>query len=269
VRVDEHTIELAGAPVFFRSAEYAGTPALYLHGVPTSSGDWTAFLERTGGFAPDLLGFGRSAKASGLDYTFSGLASFVEQLVGELGLDRLKLVAHDWGVAIGLVLAQRRPELIERLLVCNGVPLFAGYRWHRYARMWRRPGLGELAMGSAPKWFFARALREGTVREDAWTEQRLTEVWEQFDQGTQRAILRLYRSGDEDALAAAGASLQVVDAPALVLWGARDPWIPTSFGELYAERLGAASLELVPDAGHWPWLDQPAVIDRVVEFLAK
>jgi hypothetical protein len=43
VRVDEHTIEVAGAPVFYRSAPSpAGTPALYLHGVPTSSDDCSA-----------------------------------------------------------------------------------------------------------------------------------------------------------------------------------------------------------------------------------
>jgi pimeloyl-ACP methyl ester carboxylesterase len=61
VRVDEHTIEVAGAPVFYRSAPNpAGAPPLYLHGVPTSSDDWVTLLARTGGVAPDLIGFGRS-----------------------------------------------------------------------------------------------------------------------------------------------------------------------------------------------------------------
>jgi pimeloyl-ACP methyl ester carboxylesterase len=58
-------------------------------------------------------------------------------------------------------------------------------------------------------------------------------VWGQFDQGTQRAFLRLHRSIDSAGLAAAG----------------------------------AAAPERVPGAGHWPWLDQPSVIQRVGAFL--
>jgi pimeloyl-ACP methyl ester carboxylesterase len=105
------------------------------------------------------------------------------------------------------------------------------------------------------------------VRPDAWSEERVAAVWEQFDQGTQRATLRLQRSVDEHGLAAAGATLAELDRPALVIWGARDPWLGTAFADAYAARLPDASLELVADAGHWPWLDQPAVIDRVAEFL--
>jgi hypothetical protein len=39
VSVDEHTIELAGSPLYYRSVSAPGVPALYLHGVPTSSDD--------------------------------------------------------------------------------------------------------------------------------------------------------------------------------------------------------------------------------------
>jgi pimeloyl-ACP methyl ester carboxylesterase len=59
VRVDEHTINLDESPVFYRSAEAPDVPVLYLHGIPTSSDDWIEFLARTGGIAPDLIGFGR------------------------------------------------------------------------------------------------------------------------------------------------------------------------------------------------------------------
>ena len=42
---------------------------LYLHSVPTSSDDWAALLELSGGLAPDLPGFGRTSKAGNLDYS--------------------------------------------------------------------------------------------------------------------------------------------------------------------------------------------------------
>ncbi len=268
MRVDEHTISLDRLPVFFRSAPAGRSTVLYLHGVPTSSDDWVEFLELTGGLAPDLIGFGRSAKTGNLDYSIGGHANFLERLLAELGVERVKLVAHDWGAAAGLVFAQRHPARVERFVLINALPLLPGFRWHRLARIWQRPVLGELAMGSVSRWLLARTLRSGCVREDAWSTERLNQVWEQFDQGTQRAILRLHRSADEDALAASGAELASLQAPALVLWGERDPWLPVQMAHAYAERLPQAHLELMPDAGHWPWLDQPQLITRIASFLA-
>ena len=78
-----------------------------------------------------------------------------------------------------------------------------------------------------------------------------------FDPGTQRAILKLYRASPPDVLAAAGARLGDVDAPALVLHGARDRYIPARFADGLAAALGDGRVEHVPDAGHWPWLDRP------------
>jgi pimeloyl-ACP methyl ester carboxylesterase len=269
VRVDEHTITLDEAPVFYRAAPSAGAPVLYLHGVPTSADDWTPFLERTGGIAPDLPGFGRSSKAGHLDYSIDGHASFVEQLLAELGVDRVKVVAHDWGAAAGLAFAQRHPDRVERLVLCNALPLLDGFRWHRLARAWRRPVLGELLMGSTTKWLLARTLRRGCVDPGSWPPARIAAVWEQFDQGTQRAILRLHRATPEAKLVEAGASLNALDVAALVIWGERDPWFPVELAGAYAARLSNATTELVADAGHWPWLDQPSVVDRVAAFVGE
>ncbi len=268
MRVDEHTIQVAGSPVFYRTAPAPGVWTLYLHGVPTSSDDWVAFLERTGGIAPDLIGFGRSGKGGHLDYSIEGLAAFVGDFVDELGVDRVQLVLHDWGAAGGLVFAQRHPERVARIVLCNALPLLEGFHWHRLARLWRRPLVGELVMGSTTRWLLARALRRGCVSPDAWPAERIAAVWDQFDQGTQRAILRLHRSADEQRLAVTGAGcLPALDAPALVIWGDRDPWLPGELAVAYASRLPHATAERIPDAGHWPWLDQPEVVERVAAFL--
>ena len=137
-------------------------------------------------------------------------------------------MVHDWG-AVGLAFAQRRPELIERLVIINAVPLLPGYRWHRIARIWRTPGLGELAMGATNR-FTARLLsREANVTPGPLPESWVDSVIAHFDQGTQRAILRLYRSSPPTVLAAAGAHLSTIDAPALVAWGMQDPYIPARF----------------------------------------
>ena len=93
-------------------------------------------------------------------------------------------------------------------------------------------------------------------------------VWDQFDQGTQRAILRLHRSVDERALAAAGAGLEALPQPALVVWGDQDPWLAPAFGDAYGRRLPHATVEHVPGAGHWPWLDEPSLAQRLADFAA-
>jgi pimeloyl-ACP methyl ester carboxylesterase len=267
VRVDEHTITLDQAPYFYRSAPSPGAPTLYLHGVPTSADDWTAFLERTGGIAPDLPGFGRSSKGGHLDYSPAGHAGFIERLLDARSVDRVKLVAHDWGAAGGLLFAQRHPDRVERIVLLNAVPLLGGWRWHGLARLWRRPVLGELVMGSTGRWLLVRGLRRGSVRADAWSAERLRAVWEQFDQGTQRAILRLHRSTDEHGLAELGAELARLNAPTLVVWGECDPWLEPALADAYVARIRGARAERIADAGHWPWLDQPAVIGRVTGFV--
>jgi pimeloyl-ACP methyl ester carboxylesterase len=255
VEIAERTVQVAGLDVHVRQAGDA--PILYLHGVPTHSCDWIPFLERFGGIAPDLPGFGRSAKPGDFDHSIAGYDAFIEALVAELGLERLTLVMHDWG-AVGLAFAQRFPERIERLAMFPVVPFVPGYRWHRVARGWRTPVLGELLMGFTTRW----ALRRDIPRELA------DAAWETFDHGTQRAILKLYRSSPPDVLARAGERLGEVRAPALILWAEDDPYLPAEFGRRIADALGGdVALELV-EGGHWTWHRRPELVDRVGDFVA-
>jgi pimeloyl-ACP methyl ester carboxylesterase len=235
----------------------SGAPVLYVHGVPTSSSDWEPFLARTGGLAPDLPGFGHSGKRGDGDYTMEGYDVFVERFLAHAGAERVRLVIHDWGAA-ALLWAQRHPERVERLVVMNAVPLLPGYRWHRVARVWRTPVAGEILVGLSTRATMGRFL-PAALRDD---------VFAHFDQGTQRAILRLYRSSPPERLAHAGARLARLRCPALVLWGDRDRYIAPRFADAYAAALGGpAEVVHVPAAGHWPWLDAPDVVERVAGFL--
>jgi pimeloyl-ACP methyl ester carboxylesterase len=268
VGVDEHTIEVAGASVFYRRAPARDLEILYLHSVPTSSDDWAQLVDATGGLAPDLPGFGRTSKAGNLDYSLPAYAGFVERLLDALAVAEVALVGHGWGAAIGLLFAQRHPDRVARLAIVDAVPLLDGFQWPALARWWRRPVVGELLMGSVNRRLLARVLRHGSARPQAWPDARVDAVWDQFDQGTQRAILRLHRSLDERELAACGAGLAELEQPALVVWGDRDPWLAPAFADAYARRLAHATVEHVPGAGHWPWLEEPTVAERLARFAA-
>jgi len=268
--LSEHTAEVLELPVFWRSAPapdgYAGAPALYLHGVPTSSDEWTGVLGRTGGVAVDLLGYGRSGKPGSLNYTIAEYDNWLEHFLDHLELERVRMIVHDWG-AVGLVFAQRMPERVERIVVINAVPLLPGYRWHRTARIWRTPGLGEIAMGTTGRFTLKQLSRESNATPGPMPQEWRDQVLAHFDHGTQRAILRLYRASPPQVLEAAGRNLAKLDVPALVAWGLKDPYIPSRFARAYAEALPQAELLELPDAGHWPWLDRPDLLDRVAEFV--
>jgi pimeloyl-ACP methyl ester carboxylesterase len=265
--VEQHIDEIGGEPVGWRSAPADGTPTVYIHGVPNSSLMWQPFLERSGGVALDLPGFGESIKASTFPFSIAGYDGFLERFLDWCELDRVNLVVHDWGAA-ALALAQRAPERVERLVLINALPLFGGYEWHRTARIWRTPVLGELLMGSLTPRLMRRALRYANAT--PIPERELREMYATLDFATQRAVLRLYRSVKPGTLAAAGSRLHELDAPALIVWGERDPYIPARAAAQYAQALGGeCETALLADAGHWPWLDRPDVLEIVANFLAR
>jgi pimeloyl-ACP methyl ester carboxylesterase len=267
--VSEHHGELDGLPIFWREAQSRGASVpLYLHGVPTNSDDWVEMLALGGGIAPDLPGFGRSGKPGSLTYTIAEYDSFIERFLDDRGIDRVSMLVHDWG-GVGLAFAQRLPERVDRLAIVNSVPFLPGYRWHRIARIWRTPGLGELAMGATSRFTMRMSSRESNVAKGPMPESFIDSVMDHFDQGTQRAILRLYRSSPPDVLAAAGAGLGELRMPTLVAWGMRDPYIPARFGRAFADAIPGAELVELADAGHWPWLDRPDLVGRLVEYLSE
>ncbi len=228
-------------------------PLLYVHGVPDSAELWTPFLERTGGIAVDLPGFGRSGKSAAWPYSLEGYAAFLPAFLDHLGLDRVSVVAHDWG-GVALTLGPR----IERLVAIDTLPLLPGHRWGGWGwvpRAWRTPVVGELAMG-----FTGRTMLR---RVGGLSAEHADQILRHFDHGTQRAILKLYRSARENV-----AALDEVTAPALVLWGERDRYLGPGWGDRIAAALGGETrVERVPEAGHWPWLDRPEILQIVQDYV--
>src|SRR6202035_2714289 len=101
--VSDETGEIDGLPIFWRvaaasadvGAPSSGVVPLYLHGVPNNSDDWLPFLQRGGGLAPDLPGFGRSGEPGHFDYSIAGYARFLEQFLDLVEVERVRLVVHD------------------------------------------------------------------------------------------------------------------------------------------------------------------------------
>jgi pimeloyl-ACP methyl ester carboxylesterase len=268
--IETGTVMVDGVSTFFRRLPGTGPPVVFAHGNPTHSGDWQPFLERMRGpaLAFDYPGWGRSGRPSPdeFDYSMESLGHFTSRFLQRMAVDEYSLVVHDWGV-VALIAAQDEPQKVRRLVVANAVPLLPGYRWHRAARIWRTRGLGELANRLWTRSTLDRGLRESRGDWSRHDPAFVDMIWEHLDRETKGAILRLYRSADPDRLAAAGDRLGSLLGPSLVVWGMRDRYLPEGFGAAYAARLPGAELVELPEAGHWPWIDQPSVINRMIRFL--
>ncbi len=103
-----------GLPIFYRQSERTADALLCLHGFPTASFDynkiWDPLAERFNVIAPDLIGYGFSAKPYDLDYTTFAQADVVEGLLSHLRVDRIHILAHDYGNTITQELLARDLE---------------------------------------------------------------------------------------------------------------------------------------------------------------
>ena len=267
--VEQAVVHVDGVRTFYRRVAGSGPPTVFVHGHPTHSEDWLPFLERLDGpaIALDLPGWGYSERPAGFDYSMDGLARFVGRALDRLEIDECSLVVHDWG-SVALIEAQRRPERVRRLVVINAVPLLPGYRWHWVARyLWRVPVVGELANLTSTRPALRALSRQASPRPGPMPDEFIDMVLRARRRGTWPQSLALYRSADPDRLAAAGELLGQLDCPALVAWGAQDPYLPLDFARAYAERLPRAELVELEGAGHWPWLDRPELVDLVGAFV--
>jgi pimeloyl-ACP methyl ester carboxylesterase len=270
VAIEEGELRVDGVRVSYRRVGGEGTPTVYCHGNPTHGGDWVPFLQRGGpALAIDMPGWGRSDRPdpARFDYSMYGLSAFLERCLAELGVERRKLVVHDWG-ALALIGAQRRPDLVERLVVIDAVPLLPGYRWHWIAQLWRRRPIGELLNKTTTRSGFELLMRQASGDRRPMPRQFTEMIWEHWDGGTQAAVLALYRHADPDRLALAGKDLGRLACPSLVLWGDRDVYLPTRFAEAYAAALPDAELEVLRGAGHWPWIDDARCVERIHDFVS-
>ena len=106
--------EYLGFPVFYRKAGKKSSVLLCLHGFPTSSFDyrkvWNDLSARFTLLAPDLIGYGFSAKPIDLNYTTFAQADLIAELLEHLGVSRVHILAHDYGNTITQELLARDAE---------------------------------------------------------------------------------------------------------------------------------------------------------------
>ncbi|MFV1964465.1 MAG: alpha/beta fold hydrolase [Pirellulaceae bacterium] len=258
-----------------------GEPLLMVHGNPTWSFYWRNLIlglrDRFRTIAVDHVGCGLSDKPAEYSYTLSQHIANVVRLVDELDLSGITLLGHDWGGAIGLGTALRRPERFARLVLFNTgafPPPFVPLR----IRVCRTPLLGALAVRGLN--LFARAALSMAVHKP----ERMTPVVKAgllapYDSWEHRvAIHRFVGDIPLTRRHPTWSTLETIEdqlptlatRPVQMIWGMRD-WC---FKPLCLERLSRvftdAEVHRLSDAGHYVIEDaHEKIVPLVGEFLEK
>jgi 2-hydroxy-6-oxonona-2,4-dienedioate hydrolase len=263
-----------------------GPPIIFVHGANTSGASWASIAAHVSSFRCIILdrpGTGLSPPlAPPIDAT--SLPTFAEALVVDvldaLELPAANLIATSFGGYVALRTAAAHPARVLRMVLFSwsaGLPVD---RLPLFMRLMTLPGVGRLAAALPASERSIRQVFRGLGHGAALADGRITPE-------DIACILALYRHTDTmrnelamgRALIAPSGRLRMafpdellasIRAPTYLLWGERDPFGGAAVARAVAERLPDATLELLPGAGHAPWLDD---LDRCVEvagsFLAS
>lgn len=263
-----------------------GPPIVFVHGAMNAGASWASLVARLDGWrriVVDRPGCGMSAPldrrladASDLD-AFGG--SFVVGVLDALGIERSHLIGSSFGGFFVLSAAARRPDRVDRVVTLG---------WSVGARIERTPPVMRIGMLPIVGKLMSRlpvnesmvrrmlgqiglsgALRSGRFGpvELAWYTALLRDTATMRNEisGAPRLVTL---GGFNETTMLSARLLERIVAPTYMLWGTDDPMGGEATARQFAGAIGPARLEMMPDAGHAPWMDDPDfVADRVRSFL--
>lgn len=252
-----------------------GLPLVLLHGWPQHWWCWRHLIPRLAAhyrvLAPDLRGWGWSDAPRG-DYAKATFAADILALLDAEGLDRVRLVGHDWGGYAGYLLALGHPERIERLITLDVPP-----PWHpaprprhaalpllgSYQALLGAPFVGPRAITSGGGLLVRRFIRAGSGPTMHWSDEELTVyadvLCEPARACASSACYRTFLTRELPATLLRRYRPDDLQVPTLLAMGEQSPIRRI----LEPEPSGSLRVETIPDAGHFLPEEAP---DRVFEL---
>jgi pimeloyl-ACP methyl ester carboxylesterase len=271
--VHQRDIVLAGVKTRVLEAgnSETGTAVVFLS--PGGSGDWARMLplvanDQARAIAFDLPGYGQAEPTWGMGRDLDTTTSYLDRALDELGVEQVHLVAHDIGGPPALEWASRHPDRLRSVALIDTGALL-GYRHHQLAQISRTPEFGELFWAQMTRASWNVGIQQGQSPTRPLPLDYTNRLYDDFDRETRCGIIALYRAAEESEVdAAAQRQAEVLvrrpDRPALVIWGANDPYLPAEMAHRQREAFPSARIEIFEDSGHWPFADNP---DRTRELV--
>jgi pimeloyl-ACP methyl ester carboxylesterase len=278
--VTHHWVRARGVEFHYAEAGTGDDVVLCLHGWPQHWYEWRhlmpALADRHRVLALDLRGFGWSG-APKAGYEKENLADDVLAVLDELGIERVKLVGHDWGGWIGFLMSLRAPQRVERFLALNIVPPWTstrnvlGHLWRfYYQQVVLAPVLGYRLHRRG---FVRKVLVGGSTIKDAWDEEALNSFADNYAEPARaRAAVQIYRVFNLREVSPivrgryADARLTV---PTLLVFGEDDFVLRPSMLGGYQRHSDEMRVELVPGCGHFIADEMPDLVaERARDFFS-
>jgi 2-hydroxy-6-oxonona-2,4-dienedioate hydrolase len=275
VSPDERTVTLPRLSVEVRvQALGDGAPILFLHGGPNSGSTWASLAAQMTGYRALLLdrpGTGLSAAIDiGAENVREVAEVFVADVLDALGLEWAHVVASSFGGFLALRSAAATPARFGRMvqMACPaGAP---GMGMPGFMKAMVTPGLGRLIATLPPNERAGRMIFRQIGHGRSLDAGRIPQVFFDWYLAMQRHTdtmvnearmirsLASVRAGWHPALSLDEELLGRVTTPTYFLWGADDPFGGLDVARELVAAMPAAALDMVPAAGHLPWLDDPS-----------
>ncbi|KAA3652876.1 MAG: alpha/beta fold hydrolase [Proteobacteria bacterium] len=248
-----------------------GFPVLMIHGSGPGVSAWAnwrlvmpALARQARVIAPDMAGFGFSARPDGYDYTMDNWVAQAIGVLDTLDIDQADLVGNSFGGALALALAIRHPQRVRRLVLMGsvGVPFEI------------TPGL-DAVWGYTPSLDNMRAILDLFAWDRALVNDELAQL--RFDAsirpGFQESFAAMFPAPRQrwvDAMASAEADIRAIAHETLVIHGRDDRIIPLANSLTLAQWIDRAQLHVFGRCGHWTQIEHAARFARLVgDFLAE
>ena len=271
-RIEEHDVVVGGIRLHVR--EVGGIdmpPVLFLHGIMGHRRDWDVLIDRVGErhrvIAVDQRGHGRSEWTR--SYRVAEMADDAIALTEHLGVTPVTIVGHSMGAMVALVVAGRRPELADRIVLIDIVPeSLATEVGARMPEMLEAMAAASYATidEAVAEWQAGNALARSDLLHNYVTHALVTGPDGRFRWGFDTSGLRSFPDVSPDELRAVA---DAVRCETLLVRGEHSPVTTPDQVSSLARRLSDARIVTIPGGGHDLRVEQPeAVADAVLEFLA-
>lgn len=252
--------------------EGEGPALVLLHGVMASLHTWDGWVDALAGhfriIRVDLPGFGLTGPLASGEYTPEYALTFIEQFRRQLGLERFHLAGNSLGGFLSWFYAVHHPECVERLVLLD--PIAYSQPLPPLIALVSAPGMHVISRHVAPRPLVRRGIREvygDLARMRPGTDSRYADLlMRPGNKAGMVAYFRLLADMNRDNRFAA--RVRELRVPTLLLWGARDRWVPPALVRRWQQDVPGLTVKVYPDAGHIPMEEIPeASAQDALDFL--